>query len=145
MKKNVIKINESTLRQIVTESVKKVLNELSEPYDNGGRENITQAKTGYLIFRKSQEKYVDAIIESGDYQKLAGSAENGSWYPGKICAAADKEIALSPRMLSKYGGNNPVVYVIVADVNGCEIKKNFTEGWMYLIEPSAVINIRKIK
>lgn len=144
MKRNLIKINENTLRRMIAESVKKVLNELSEPYDNGGQENIAQAKTGYIIFRKLLEKYIDAIIESGNYQKLAGSAEKGSWYPGKIYAVADKKIALSPRMLSKYGGNNPVVYAITANANGCEAKNSY-EGLIYLIDPSAVINIMKIK
>lgn len=35
MKKNVVKLNENTLKQIVAESVKKVLNEAFEPYDLG--------------------------------------------------------------------------------------------------------------
>lgn len=49
MKKNVVKINENTLRQIVAESVKKVLKESFEPYDLGHNPQLCHMKGDIVL------------------------------------------------------------------------------------------------
>lgn len=71
MKKNVIKINESTLRQIITESIKKALNE----------DNFTEewSVNGYEIDPNTnkQENYVDYdLMHDLSYEEAVDACHN---------------------------------------------------------------------
>ena len=63
MKKNVVKINENTIKQIVSESVKKVLKEeeVDEVKDNAEEENPSVMKIVWACEQMSKNK-VGALI-----------------------------------------------------------------------------------
>ena len=77
MKKNVIKLNENTLRQIVAESVKKVLKEHAWASASTFKElqNVLDKVTGIL------RKFSNNIPQehSDEFMKLAGREWNDLW------------------------------------------------------------------
>ena len=71
MKKNVVKINENTLRKMVAESVKKVLNEMETPYgpmasgewkptfDDPTQQSQLASDTRDMLSKIPQERFVN--------------------------------------------------------------------------------------
>jgi pyruvate carboxylase len=125
MKNNTIKLNENALRQIIAESVKKVIKEYVE-----GEQGSTD------VYKWVPDTYVDYYLKAnkyGDYSVLAGN-KLSSIYPGKIIAVSTPEEA--QRLIKSYG---PCILKITASTEGVSPGRNCV-----LVDPDSVLNIERI-
>ena len=87
MKKNVVKINESTLKQIVTESVKKILKEEGEGIEAmGSAPSDSYGKYGELMAKLGEEgdKEIEFILQK--YGMLNGRSFSNKTFTSEMVA-----------------------------------------------------------
>ncbi len=118
MKKNVIKLNENTLRQIVAESVKKVLKEGKGKFTDLYNDSNTPNPYGYKI-EELERRYSDLQAELSSLKKDIEKYTDWNW--GAFCDYANDKYGLTQQNMDANWDN------FVAGEHNKEIRNN--GGW----------------